>query len=211
MYEPWMPVFPPRIRKTLRYSTTCSLTATSGAVATPQIFRANDLFDPDFSGTGHQPMGFDQLMVWYNHFCVVRSKIICTFRCTTATSPTVCLRVDGASSALSVIDRIVEFGGCMTDTISRVGVYGSNKTMSMEVDMPKIQGVSISAVTADPTLRGDAATSPTEVTYFHLTMWDTTAATGSCEVDVVLEQDAYFMEARDATESLLRQARLGRK
>lgn len=99
----------------------------------------------------------------------------------------------------------------MTDTISRAGVYGSNKTMSMEVNMPKIQGVSISAVTADPTLRGDAATSPTEVTYFHLTMWDTTAATGSCEVDVVLEQDAYFMEARDATESLLRQARLGRR
>jgi hypothetical protein len=74
--------------------------------------------------------------------------------------------------------------------------------MSMTADIAKIQGVSRNAITADPTLRGDAATSPTEVTYFHITMWDTTGATGSAEVDIVLEQVAVFMEPRDFTESL---------
>lgn len=42
------------------------------AVAT---WRANDLYDP-YQGTGgHQPRGFDQIMAFYNQFCVISSKI----------------------------------------------------------------------------------------------------------------------------------------
>lgn len=38
-------------------------------------FSANDMFDPNRSGTGHQPLGFDQLMLYYNHFIVLKSHI----------------------------------------------------------------------------------------------------------------------------------------
>lgn len=39
-------------------------------------FRANDCFDPDQSGTGHQPYGFDQYFpAMYNHGIVLGSKI----------------------------------------------------------------------------------------------------------------------------------------
>jgi hypothetical protein len=53
-------VFPTRLRRTLCYSDAYTLVSTAGAVALQQ-FKVNSLFDPDSTGTGHQPRGFDQL------------------------------------------------------------------------------------------------------------------------------------------------------
>lgn len=39
------------------------------------VFRCNDLYDPNFTGVGHQPTGFDQMMALYNKFVVYASKI----------------------------------------------------------------------------------------------------------------------------------------
>jgi len=199
--EPWMPVFPASIKKRLRYSTTFSGATTSGAITSTQVFRANDLFDPDFTGTGHQPMGFDQLMTWYNHFTVVWAKITIVAKNSTGSAPTVCLRIDGDSTPITVIDRIVEIGGCVTENLEVKGSYGANKTLSLIANIPKLQGVNEAAVTANPSLQGNAAASPAEVSYFHITMWDTAGTTGSMEVDVILEQIAIFVEPRNLTES----------
>lgn len=39
------------------------------------VYRASDCFDTNMSGIGHQARGFDQMMVFYNHFRVLGSKI----------------------------------------------------------------------------------------------------------------------------------------
>jgi len=200
--EPWMPAFPARIVRRLRYADNDSLTCTSGAVAT-WVLRANDLFDPDLTGTGHQPMGFDQLMVWYNHFCVVRSKLLVTFCNTSAGNgnPVACIRQDASATPLTVPSRIQEMGGCTLDTLGHGGFDSSEKTLVSYIDMAKLQGVSQDAITADPSLRGDAATSPTELTYFHIAVWDTAAITATITFQFILEQEAVFMEPRDLTQS----------
>lgn len=201
VYEPWMPVFPPSITKRLRYSTTFTGATTAGAITSTQVFRANDLFDPDLTGTGHQPMGFDQLMTWYNHFCVRSARITVVCKNTSATAPTVCLRIDGDLTPITVIDRIVELGGCVTVDLESKGGYGTVKKLSINADIAKLQGVKASTITADANLRGTAAASPSEVTYFHITMWNTTSESGSMDCDVILEQVATFFEPRDITES----------
>lgn len=43
------------------------------------VFRANSIFDPNVTGTGHQPMGHDEWQDIYNHYTVLGSKIKCTF------------------------------------------------------------------------------------------------------------------------------------
>lgn len=58
----------------LRYAEEIVIDAAS---AGPQrhVFSANGLYDPNITGVGHQPKGFDQNMIFYNHYCVLGSKI----------------------------------------------------------------------------------------------------------------------------------------
>lgn len=55
----------------LRYHETFAVNP--GALGTPgyYAFRANSCFDPNYSGVGHQPRGFDELMKLYE-YCAVR-------------------------------------------------------------------------------------------------------------------------------------------
>jgi hypothetical protein len=55
--------FPVTMRRKFAYTQVFFLTGgTSGLTGTAQVFRMNSLYDPDLTGTGHQPYGFDQLV-----------------------------------------------------------------------------------------------------------------------------------------------------
>jgi len=44
-------------------------------ITSTYVFRANSLYDPNVTGTGHQPMGFDQMCEFYQKFTVTASSI----------------------------------------------------------------------------------------------------------------------------------------
>lgn len=70
-----MPVgFPKTNMVKLRYVDQITLSPGLSTVG-PWVFCANSLYDPSVTGTGHQPSGFDQWSVFYNHYIVVSSKI----------------------------------------------------------------------------------------------------------------------------------------
>jgi len=69
--------FPNSMTVRLKYTTEVQINPTAGSSAAHQ-FRANGVFDPDATGTGHQPRGFDQWMARYNHAYVIGSKITVT-------------------------------------------------------------------------------------------------------------------------------------
>lgn len=69
----------------LRYVDAIQLNATPGVIDS-WGFRANGCFDPDQTGAGHQPSGFDQWSQFYNHYIVVGSKIKCTYGTTSVTT-----------------------------------------------------------------------------------------------------------------------------
>lgn len=68
----------------LRYCTWFTLNPSASAYDVHK-FAANAVYDPDVSISGHQPMGFDQLMAFYNHWRVFKSKIHVA-NCPTSTS-----------------------------------------------------------------------------------------------------------------------------
>lgn len=69
-YDP----FPRKMRAILRYSQTFNLNPAMGGTA-HQLFRATSIFDPDLTGTGHQPYGHDLYQQIYNHYKVVKAII----------------------------------------------------------------------------------------------------------------------------------------
>lgn len=70
--------FPERLKTKLHYCDVVQLAASAGNPGIYQ-FRMNSLFDPDYTGVGHQPQWFDQLSAVYNFYKVLGSKITVTF------------------------------------------------------------------------------------------------------------------------------------
>lgn len=58
----------------MRYVEKIDMTgATSSLIV--QSFSANGIYDPNITGIGHQPLGHDQWLTFYNHYCVIGSRI----------------------------------------------------------------------------------------------------------------------------------------
>lgn len=75
--------YPDKLVTNLRYVDTVNLTGAVGVVGA-NVFRMNGLFDPDYSGIGHQPYYFDQLCgaagsAPYLKYRVLGSKITTKF------------------------------------------------------------------------------------------------------------------------------------
>lgn len=67
--------FPPKLNIKHRYHEIFSLTTTAGGGVATQQFRCNGMYDPNVTGTGHQPLYFDQVAAVYDHFTVLKSYL----------------------------------------------------------------------------------------------------------------------------------------
>lgn len=83
--SPILEGFPKRKLVKLRYVQEITIDAGLSSYAVHE-FRANSVFDPDFTGVGHQPMGFDEWSALYERYTVYGSKINVMFAPPTATS-----------------------------------------------------------------------------------------------------------------------------
>lgn len=72
----WDP-FPAQMQAKLRYSETITLDPNLGVPA-HNLFRCNSIFDPNYTGVGHQPYGHDTYQLIYNHYNVVSATITMT-------------------------------------------------------------------------------------------------------------------------------------
>lgn len=71
---------PDRMSLKLKYETIINMTS-AGSTAV-QVFRGNSLFDPDYTGVGTQPLGYDQWSNFYERYKVNASKMMISFSAT---------------------------------------------------------------------------------------------------------------------------------
>lgn len=63
----------------LRYCDSTSINPLGSGALGYHTFHCNSLYDPDVTGTGHQPKGYDEWTYFYDHYTVLGSKIKVTF------------------------------------------------------------------------------------------------------------------------------------
>ena len=79
----------------LRYHETFSLNPTIGGVPALFSFRSNSCFDPNFTGIGHQPRGYDQIMSMYQYLSVREAQIEIWFTTSDGAPVIVGIQADG--------------------------------------------------------------------------------------------------------------------
>jgi len=190
----------PTIRRSMRYIQNLTMTSTTGAIAT-NVFMANGLYDPDISGGGHQPRWFDQIMPYFNHFCVVGAKITVVFSPHSGTVPTIPITVGIAKRAVvgteSNAMEYQENGNCVWRSLP---VDGSARTMSMTFSTRKFFGKKYSVDNYD--LKGSQTANPLEQAFFHVFI-DPVYGTESPVVaaQVLIDYIAVFSEPNTVAQS----------
>lgn len=180
-----------------------TLSASAGFAAS-RFFIANGLFDPDISGSGHQPMGFDQMMAVYTTYTVIRSTITVTGIPEVAGA---CLGLYLSPDTTSITDpiRLIENG--LMRVIHLGPSSGENNRMnsvSLSCDVPAYFGrpPQIRTILNDDNLSGTAAANPFEGVYFGVMAFCFySSAAIVIDYDVMLTYDAVFSEPRKLTVS----------
>jgi len=163
------------------------------------------MFDPNITGTGHQPLGFDQMMLLYEQYTVVRSRItveLLNSNTTALSRAAVYLSPDAV--ILSDPNRAVENGLLVTKLLFPNVTFMSAKQFNLDCNIMSYFGRQLNPrnIVNDPELFGTSAANPTEQVYFVISAWDPFGTnTLGYFFNVTIEYDAIFWEPRKLTES----------
>lgn len=190
------------------YETQLSLSSTAGAVATYN-FSANGVYDPNITGTGHQPMGFDTLMLYYEQATVVSSKITVTAGNGGIHAARLAIALAPDTTTLTSMELMEngEIKSAVMDGVANQASNGSGygtgnrlKTISLNCDVASYFGRRTQReLLDDVNLYCTAAANPTEQVYFSICTWGLTNSNGGCTFDVTVSYDVIFWEPRKAS------------
>jgi hypothetical protein len=199
-----MPLFPARFKTHLRYCDSLSL-STGAGIAGNYVYSANGLFDPDITGTGHQPMGFDQVMLSYEHYCVTRATMTLNVRHTaTAQSGNVAILLTSGATPSTDYQRNLENGILVRERFNATPYEGSLGNLVATLDVARFG--SVPKLLDNPDYKGTIAANPVEQSYFHISVWNAdNANVGTFSVDVMIDYESWFFEPRDLTQSFASQ------
>lgn len=187
--------FPKQLRTKLRYVESGSITTAAGFPGTHQ-WTCNGLFDPNITGTGHQPMYFDQLAAIYNHYTVLKSKITVYMINTASTNAFGGLYIeDDTTITPTRSDSMCEQNSSAFRMISSVGQATNPVVFTKSWDAVQAFGPN---PLANDNLQGSSAANPTEQQYYTVFTGDIAAsAVTSVNLLVVIEYETVWDELKN--------------
>jgi len=184
---------PPKMRSSLRYTEQINIAIPSTA-STSYTYAANSMFDPNVTGVGHQPAGFDQLMLLYNRFCVEKSTITVHFAQESNSNFNSLVGITTSSDIITTTDyrRYTENPLC-TYTIMK-------SPETIVCCKQSFSGLTFfnKGYQADTDKQGTDSANPAELVYFNIFGQPMNAGNtaGSTQLQVLIEYHAVFSDPK---------------
>lgn len=183
--------FPQKLITKMRYAETIRLDPALGS-PTSYIFQANSIWDPNTSGTGHQPYTRDEFSQIYNYYRVLKSRISATFLPSVSGSAgaSICgVSIKPDTTTVANFDTIRETKSahwkmCAGDSNKVTVTNGYNGKKMFAANMGNLNAL--------------MGTNPGEGAYFHVFLTSANAAGDLSPVDVVItiEYTVYMWELK---------------
>lgn len=172
--------------------------AVTGFLGTEQIFRLNSLYDPDYSGTGQQPYGFDQMASLYRKYKVNGVKIDVTIYNPNEDGVLVgaLIQPPGGTATLTgkTMEDIAELPMCTYRVLHNTGTQRSHFSQYMPIN--KLAGISPLQFKANiEDFASLCTTSPAQFPYFRIAVGSIIGSTSAtCQITVKLTFYSTFYE-----------------
>lgn len=187
--------FPNKLRTRVRYNEDITFNPAAGSIAAKNSFTLNGLYDPNITGTGHQPLGFDNFMGVYNKYTVISAVISVTaINYATGTDSAVMgiIIADGGQTIPTATNDIIELGSQVSYKYFICNSLATQHPLPMVKRKAWIHKELMRAY-GDDTTNGDAGANPTQQLYATVFVGTTTGADlGNIECVINIEYDVEF-------------------
>lgn len=203
MYKSLKSPAPYKMTAKLAYQEVVSLNPSAIADAVHR-FSANGMFDPNLTGIGHQPRGFDQYMAMFDHFVVIGVKIKCIFvGIDDSAQASMIVGVALKDSATTYTSNDYMEGRTCNYAVLEQNSFGypSQKTIVMKANPNRFLGRS--KPLSDSQLKGSITANPAEDVQLHIfaSTLDGVTDPSTFNVNVLIEYTAVFIEPKTPAQS----------
>lgn len=159
----------PALRVRLPYAFSTTITEGAAGLGVSYSFRINDVFDPDFSGGGLQPLGFDQYTAMYGRYHVLGFRYEVEFIARTSVGSL----VGAYFSPQSTLPATATSWLVVNDTAKYKSVGWSSgsdnvKKISGRTDIARVFGVKPSEYRNDQDFSATTSNTPARAAYLHV-------------------------------------------
>jgi len=177
-----------------------ALTSTSGVLGS-YMFRCNSCYDPNYTFSGHQPMGWDTWTSLYNQYIVTASSInikVLANQANTAPCAIGCYVTDGTAVGYTTPSEFIE---AKRGTYRIFNLQAGNST-NLYVPFNTKRFFNVTDVKDNQVNLGSAVTSnPTEEAFYNIWFGTLDGTTEDCNIMVTLKYHVTFNEPKDLAQS----------
>lgn len=186
-------VCPDVMQVQLRYSRNGSL---SGASPQSRVFRGNSCFDPDFTGVGSQPLGFDQWSAFYRRYRVLGSRIIVT-SATISSEPTrIAVAPLNTSGTITQPTTLQESNYIKQSKATGLDTGTSSTMVSNYISTAAIRGAPSDIVQYETDLSALISTNPSQQWYWHVMNYNVNGSVSPIDTNINVDI-IYYVEFFD--------------
>lgn len=163
--------------------------------ATNQVFNLNSLFDPNRTGTGHQPYGFDQLAAIYNRYRVWETRWKVTFHAESQGFYVLSVPSNGALATSIVDGSSFQSAGEIRGAVTKSQGTGANSVfLRGRMKLNNLNGTTPTEYEGDDRFQALTSSSPSELLLLNIGTYNPSGSTTA--IDFVVEL-WFYVELHD--------------